>query len=418
MGNQPIAAILRIKKAEESILNLFQTFAERWSILYSNLARYSSQLFLFGLIFLLLGTDTAGEYAYSLAFTAPIYIFFGFGIRQLLLTDSSGEKFISFFLIRLAGSFFALLTVFIFSYFINPLNPLLLIGVAIFKSVESIFDIAMAKIQERKNYQGLFVLSSTSLLLQLLITFASLYLLKSALLAVLTNASIVALLTLFIFVKFKDIFLVSSETVLLRNKRRFHKIFLSAIQTGFSDSLITFTYSLPLLFVGWLEGPRSVTSLAFLMYFVTAYEMYLNSSAQKSINHVKVEAKNNFVSKRMIFHEIQKEKLFIIGFGLLCVCLFPIANLWMPVASTSSIIPLFVSSGLLFFSLPLVFFLNIAMQMNYFYSKLLLIAVVTASAAIPINFYLISSMGAIGGLMALGVTSIIRFVAAYLALKE
>ena len=122
-----------------------------------------------------LGTpEMVGEFAFALAVTSPIIIFFNLNMRAFQATDIKGEYlFIDYLFARLTQTVLALLTIFIVVTVSGYASSIVLIvaGVSLYKAIESISDIYYGRMQKREKMSRI----GRSIALRGMLYLASLY---------------------------------------------------------------------------------------------------------------------------------------------------------------------------------------------------------------------------------------------------
>lgn len=220
--------------------------------------------------------EDVGIFTLSLAITTPIFIFFQFGLRSLIVIDTNYKfKFSHYYSVRLFLSIIAFICAIFFCFYRE--EYLSIIFIAGYKLFDSLFDIHYGDYQRRMAYnlpaKSKIIRGITSVIL-FFITYIS------------TNSLNLSLFTYFlssfIVFYFYD-FSLSKEQyskIISNNKLKMKELFLSSLPLAITAFLISLNSSFPRLYLEGKEGLVALGAFASFSHLIIICQILVQSLCQ------------------------------------------------------------------------------------------------------------------------------------------
>jgi O-antigen/teichoic acid export membrane protein len=417
-------------------------------LLTASVVRYTGQLGIFVLFARLLGAEAAGNFAFALAVTAPVFILASLGMRDIYLTLRTEIALKVYERVRAATVLAAMVVCVGISVFFPGHVAILIAVVACSKALDAFNDLYGAALQKTSRIR-LTVLTSAVVAVVQVGTLA-IALALDVTMPVALGISTLSYLMAVVFVlrpltlrglpRQKEKVQGQSETVPDQSEtvpdqsetvpdqsekvpgqsetvpgqsekvpgqseevrethpRSWVEIARVGFPTGLSLGLITGLSTLPQYFLSWARGPAEVGRYAMLLYLVVAMEMALNALAQSWIPSGRQLEGQGMLSSRRILAVAFRWTMITVPLGFVAVAVatvaFPLILGPAYTMTATEILPLAVAMSLT----PMVFAASTSLAIQNRYHWALIGSALTVLAGLGIGWALIKPFGIVGAL--------------------
>lgn len=266
----------------------------RW-ILIANIYSSISKFIILIAIAQFLSVTEVGIYSLGLAVTTPIVLLFNMKMKSVIVTD----QFVDIFKYRNIRNFTNLLMVsicLIIILFLYPefLMSLMLIGIAKILDVNSEFFQALPNRKKAFHITSLLVISKYTLIT--MVFTLTLYITKDL------NISLIAyLIVQFVHLGIEKHYFNKFITFVINDEKTTYKlILLSMIPLGVTQMFYSFGASIPKYFIERLDSIEVVGIFSALLYFMTIFNLFMNSVFQTLLPY----GKDFYFNQRNLFNKI------------------------------------------------------------------------------------------------------------------
>lgn len=381
------------------------------NLLLANIARYAGQLTIFAIIARVSGPESAGNFALSLAISAPLYILLGLGMRSVYLTLHKDVPFKSYEGLRAVALLAAVVVSLLLVLFLGlePEAAEFLTVVAFMKALDAFNDLYSAALQKASRSTSLFRVAVLSSAMQILVFAGSAYAGCSLTVCLGISTIVYALVT---FLVARRLAVKAQPTMETAIDHAWRAIVFAGLPTGVSFGLITLLSNVPQYFIGWQIGPAEVARYATLMYLVVVGEMLLNALSQAWIPTARKANESGLLSRTAIMRSGAKWMLITVPISALS--LVGAAVLLPHVLGPGFFLTLGEALPLAIAMLvaPFVFASATSLAVRNRYRSTLVGSSVALSFTFVLAWFFVENWGVAGGLWAYTVGLVIRAVSA------
>jgi O-antigen/teichoic acid export membrane protein len=280
--------------------------------------------------------EEVGQFTLGMAIASPIFMFFNLQLRAVQATDAVGEyKFIDYGLVRLVTSLIGILTVFAILFFsqYDLTTQGVIIGVTIFKFIESFSDLAYGYFQNTEQMQKMAISMISRGILSLIIFGLILIYSKNLVLATLWWGG--GNLIVFLALDLRQACLMgafatnnceSYKVQILNAKNKFFSLITISAPLGLVMMLISLRTNIPRYAIESELGMRDLGIFAAMAYLLLIGRTLINSLGQAAAPKL---AKLFAGGEKSAFNKlIFKLALFGLAIGIAGLLLTMIAGKW------------------------------------------------------------------------------------------
>lgn len=387
-------------------------------VIFSQLINTLSKLGIFIALMQIGNASVAGSYTLSLAVVTPVFLMFGFSLREIYVTHRESPTFIDFLKLRTFAGLggIACSTLIGFIFYADSFG--VIVAMSIYRFTELLVDIRGGHFQRHGQFT-LMAYLTIALAVSTATTIVAVFYLTHSLIPSILAGSFSAFIV-FCISNFKSIRKKESSNTTKNKKLKSSSIYYQGFMLSTSAFAVSFGTNVPVLLIGSFHSPATVGIYSSIYNIMSVSNILFSSITQVELKEYAGFAKNSEYKKilergRKVVFALTSIAVF--GAAIIIFAGQPILALAFNQDFAGQQLALSVMAATICVT-PLGFILDAQLTAMHKFSTQGKLSLLTLIFTVIVSFLLIPSLGILGGTLVVFLTMVVRNIAKLTILKK